>query len=144
MSATPPRRQQTGRPRAARGLMTMGALAMAVIVPSIGSASAATLPLTGGRVGAGDAVVGQCDTDGVTVAYTTAWSTTLANYRLSNVTVSAIAAGCNGRTLRITVKSATGTSLWNGSGTVAGTSAGFAVPGNVAAASVAGWAVAFS
>lgn len=100
------------------------ALAISLGVATFGlyTASAASLGgLTAKNLGADDNVVASCDTDGVTVAYTNAYDATAGLYKTSVVTVSGIAAACNGQTMSITLKDATGVSLGNGTATVAGT-----------------------
>ncbi len=80
-------------------------------------ASAATLGgITGGSLGADTAVVAACDSDGVTVGYTTTYSG--GTYKVTGVTLSGVALGCIGKTASITVSSSGGTSLGNGSGAV--------------------------
>jgi hypothetical protein len=85
-------------------------------------ASAASLGgITSGQVGADDAAVLSCDTDGVTTAYTTSWDGTDDRYEISTVTVSGIAAGCLTKTLSVSLTDGTD-QIGSGSGTVVGTS----------------------
>ncbi len=93
-------------------------------------ASAASLgTITENTLGANTVVIASCDTDGVTLNYTTAYDAASGKYRTATVVVSGIAAGCAGKKLDLTLKNnTTGASL--GSGTVAsivGTSATVAV-----------------
>ena len=85
-------------------------------------ASAASLGgITSGQVGADDAAVLSCDTDGVTTAYTTSWDGTDDRYEISTVTVSGIAVGCATKTLSVSLTDGTN-QIGSGSGTVVGTS----------------------
>jgi hypothetical protein len=85
-------------------------------------ASAASLGgITSGQVGADDAAVTSCDTDGVTTAYTTSWDGTDDRYEVTSVTVSGIAAACTTKTLSVSLTDGTG-QIGSGTGTVVGTS----------------------
>ena len=95
----------------------------AVAVTAFGAASAASLGgLSSAQVGSNDTVVAACDTDGVAIAYTTAYSASASKYQVTSATVSGIAAPCIGQTLQVTVKDAGGVSLGTGSVAVTGTS----------------------
>lgn len=110
------------------------------------AASAASLGGLGGQsLGANDTVVASCDSDGVTIAYTTAYNPSTGKYATSGATVSGIATGCDGKTLSVTVSGAAGAALGSGTATVVagGTQAvTFATP--AAAESVVGAAVVIS
>jgi hypothetical protein len=89
----------------------------------IAGASAASLGgLTSSGVGAENGAVTSCDTDGVSIAYATAYDTTAGLYKVSTVTVSGLAAACSGKTLNITLYDAANASLGAGTATIAGTS----------------------
>ena len=61
----------------------------AVAVAAFGAASAASLGgLSSAEVGANDTVVASCDTDGVSMTYTTAYDATASKYQVT-VTISA-------------------------------------------------------
>jgi hypothetical protein len=80
-------------------------------------ASAASLGgITSGNVGADDATVASCDTDGVTTAYATAWDGTDDRYEVTSVTVTGIANACDGKTLSVSLTDASSNQI--GSGTV--------------------------
>ena len=97
------------------------AVALAIVgVAGLSMASAAQLNVTSDTVAAGTSVVAACDSDGVSVAYTTAFSA--GSYQVTGVTISGIAAGCNGRTLDFTLTNVSNTSIGTGTATVAGTS----------------------
>ena len=81
------------------------ALATAMVVPAF----AASLGLSSGRLGAGDAVVSACDTNGFTVSYTTSGG------NVASVGVSGIAdPGCEGGRLSVTLANASGTAVGSG------------------------------
>lgn len=93
------------------GVSTFGAI----------TASAATLGgLTPQGLGADDASVASCDTNGVTTSYTTQYNTTTtAGYKVDDVTVNGIADACNGKTMKITLVGASNASLGEVTATVA-------------------------
>jgi hypothetical protein len=112
-------------------------------VLGLSSASASLMPLASGPLAAGDGTVAPCDADGVTVTYTSSFNTTTADYLTTGVTVANISTGCAGLALKVTVKSSTGASLFEGSATVPvapATSITIAVP-SVRSSTIAGWAV---
>jgi len=104
------------------------------------SASASLMPVSSAGLGAGDGIVSPCGTGGVTVSYTSAFDATVADYRTTAVTVAGLAPACVGQSLKVTVRAATGASLFQGSATVAGSSATIAATPFTSSA-VAGWAV---
>ncbi len=82
-------------------------------------ASAASLGgITSGQVGADDAAVTSCDTNGVTTSYATSWDTTDDRYEVTSVTVSGIAEPCDGRTLSVSLLDAVTNGNQIGSGSV--------------------------
>ena len=109
------------------------------------AASAATLGgVTAASLGADVTTVAACDTDGVTLAYTTSFAS--GGYQVTAVTVSGINAACTGQNLRLALTDtagATGTTLFSSaSQAVAGTTATVTVtPTVVTAAAVKGAAV---
>lgn len=91
------------------------------------SLAGATLPgfaaslggLTGERLGAGNAVVAACDTDGFTVSYTTSAG------NVTSVTLGGIAdPGCEGGQLSVVLANSSGTSVGAGGPTVVPTDGG--------------------
>jgi len=104
----------------------------AVAVAAFGAASAASLGgLSSDQVGANDTVVAACDSNGVSMSYTTAYDDATASYQVTEATVSGIAAPCIGQTLDLTVSDAAGVALGDGTVVVAGASetiTGLAVP----------------
>jgi hypothetical protein len=85
-------------------LRIAGAVAAGLVVATAVGASAANLgAVTNPSLGATTAVVGSCDTDGVTVAYTNGYSATNGEYNVSNLKVTGIAAACSGLTMNVTL-----------------------------------------
>ncbi len=70
--------------------------------------------ITSGEVGIGDATVTSCDTNGVDVAYTVDYI--IPNFKITEVTVSGIDAGCSGQTVDV-VLTDNGVEVASGSGT---------------------------
>lgn len=87
-------------------------------------ASASSLGGVSSRaLGSGASVVASCDTDGVTLAYTTAFDAASGTHRVSAVTVSGIAAACSGQQIEVGLRNAAGTSsVTTSRTTVSGTS----------------------
>lgn len=76
-----------------------------VSIAGIASASAATLGgLTGGSLGSDDSVVAACDSDGIGIAYTTAYNAAAQKYLVSEVTFSGVNAVCNGKAASVTLR----------------------------------------
>jgi hypothetical protein len=138
METTPaPRRR---RRRGAVILLGIGAFGLA-------AASAASLGgLTTGSLGADNAAVQSCDSDGVTLGYgTPAYDAASGVYKVSTATVGGIAAGCIGKTVYVTLADSTGASLGGGSGTLAsGTSITVTLSTSASAKDVTNAAVAIS
>ena len=108
-----PRRQRRLRRRGAVVLLGLGAFGLA-------AASAASLGgLTSASLGADNGAVTSCDSDGVTLAYTNTYNATSGKYETTTVTVSGMNAACTGKTLSITLASASA-SLGSGGGAVTG------------------------
>jgi hypothetical protein len=124
--------------RVLAGLLA-GAMAFSVVVGMAASLGG----ITTGGLGADDAVVASCDTNGVTTSYTTSYGTGgTPGYHVGNVVVGGIADTCDGDNLAVSLTGSGGTSLGEQSATVptgAGTSTtvSFAAS-NVLAESVTG------
>jgi hypothetical protein len=82
-------------------------------------ASAAALSVNANTLGAGTSVIASCDTDGVTVSYTSAYNAAAGAYRTTAAVISGIAAACDAKSIDVTVSGAGGASLANGTGTIA-------------------------
>jgi hypothetical protein len=98
-----------------------GAIAGLTVFGAVFASAASLGGITSGQVGADDAAVTSCDTDGVTTAYTTSWDGTDDRYEVTSVTVSGIAAACTTKTLSVSLTDGTG-QIGSGTGTVIGTS----------------------
>jgi hypothetical protein len=81
-------------------------------------AMAATLGVSSETVGAGDAAVASCDTDGVTTGYAPAWDAGDERYEVATVTIKGIAAACNGKAAKVTLTGSSGASLGEGTATL--------------------------
>lgn len=104
------------RHRWARALALFGALVVACSV-----AMAASLGgLSAQQLGANTTVVAPCDTNGVTLAYTTGYNPTAGRYDVTSATVSGIAAACIGQTLALTLADSSFAALGSGTATVTG------------------------
>lgn len=85
-----------------------GILAFALIA----GAAASLGGINSGDLGADDAVVASCDTNGVTTSYTSAYSATgTAGYKVGDVTVGGISDNCDGQTMTVTLTGASDAEL---------------------------------
>ena len=76
-----------------------------VSIAGIAGASAATLGgLTAGSLGADDSIVAACDTDGITVGYTTAYSAVGQKYQVTAVNFTAVNAACNAKAASLSLR----------------------------------------
>lgn len=120
-------------------------LAIVAAVAAFGavSASAASLGgLSGTSLGADSTVVASCDTDGVTVGYTTAYNAAAKEYVVSGVQLTGVAAGCAGKAANVTLSDAAGASLGSGTvASVAGTTVNVTISPSASAKNVANVAV---
>ena len=107
-------------------------------------AMAASLTVGSNSLGAGNADVASCDTDGVAHSYTTSFASGLPGYKVDTVVVTGIAAACNGYDIKATVMDTSDNALTSATGTVSGTSHTFNVSGTVSAAQVEDIAVVIS
>jgi len=136
---TPPAPRRRRR-RGAVVLLGIGAFGLA-------AASAASLGgLTTSSLGADNAAVASCDTDGVTLAYgTPTYDPTTGVYKVSTATVGGIAAGCIGKTVYVTLADSGNASLGGGSAVLAsGTSVTVTLSTSASAKAVVNAAVAIS
>ena len=74
--------------------------------------------ITSGQVGADDAIVTSCDTDGVTTSYASSWDATDGRYEVTSVTVTGIADTCDGETLSVSLTDTAGAQIGSGSVTI--------------------------
>jgi hypothetical protein len=92
---------------------TLLAVLAGIIVCSLVVAAAASLGgITSSSLGADDAVVASCDTNGVTTNYTTTYNTTsTAGFKVNDLTVGGIDDACDGLTMTVTLTGAANASL---------------------------------
>ena len=103
------------------------ALLAGVLGAGLAGASATTLGgLTSQGVGADDQVVSACDSDGMTSAYTTAYSAAAQTYQVTAVTFSGVAAACSAKTASLSLRNGT-TNLNTTSATITVASSSFTV-----------------
>jgi hypothetical protein len=93
-----------------------GVVAGLTVFGAVFAMAASLGPITSGQVGASDAAVTACDTDGVTTSYASSWDATDERYEVTSVTVTGIANACDGRPLSVSLTQTDGTQI--GSGTV--------------------------
>jgi hypothetical protein len=125
-------------------------LVLAAVVASIVFAGvygfAASLGLTSSGLGAGNAVVASCGT-GINAAYTTAYSSSLPGYSVSQVNLTSIPAACLSKAYRIQLTGAAGATVGaeiTGTLPASGTTANISTSGNVDASAVTGISVVVS
>ena len=125
-------------------------LVLAAVVASIVFAGvygfAASLGLTSSGLGAGNAVVAACGT-GINAAYTTAYSSSLPGYSVSQVNLTSIPAACLSKAYRIQLTGAAGATVgaeMTGTLPASGTTANISTSGNVDASAVTGISVVVS
>jgi hypothetical protein len=92
-----------------------GVLAGLTVFGAVFAMAASLGGITSGRVGADDAAVASCDTDGVTTSYASSWDATDKRYEVTSVTVSGIANLCDGQTLSVSLADSANTQLGFGS-----------------------------
>ena len=125
-------------------------LVLAAVVASIVFAGvygfAASLGLTSSGLGAGNAVVAACGT-GINAAYTTAYSSSLPGYSVSQVNLTSIPAACLSKAYKIQLTGAAGATVgaeMTGTLPASGTTANISTSGNVDASAVTGISVVVS
>ena len=92
------------------------AIVSAVAAFAAVSASAAGLGgLTGTSLGADTTIVASCDTDGITVAYTTTYNAATSQYVVSGVNLTNVNAACNLKAANLTLSDAGNASIGSGS-----------------------------
>ena len=81
------------------------ALLGGVLSAGLVGASAATLGgLTGGGLGADDQIVASCDSTGIAVGYTTAYSATAQTYQVTAVNFTLVDPACNGKAASLSLR----------------------------------------
>ena len=95
-----------------------GILAGLTVFGGVFAMAASLGGITSGSVGADDAAVASCDTDGVSTTYASSWDATDKRYEVTSVTVSGIHNDCDTKTLSVSLTDASGAQLGSGSVTV--------------------------
>ncbi len=85
----------------------------------VGASAASLGGITSASLGADATVVASCDTDGITLNYTNAYSAALGRYTTTSVAVTGINTSCNGLPIALTLFDGTNVSLGSGTATVA-------------------------
>lgn len=99
---------------------TVAVAAFLAVFGTIFGIAASLGPSTSAQSGAATAVVAACDTDGVTVTYTTGYDATDGRYEISSVTVSGISNSCDTKTLSLNLTNTAGTTSYgSASGAIA-------------------------
>lgn len=111
---------------------------------AIVSAAASMLPFASATVGAGDGATSVCDPDGVIVAYTNSFDTSVADYRTSAATITGINSACNGKALSLTVANASASPFWQTTTTVTATTMTLTPPTSLQSSAIARWAVSIT
>jgi hypothetical protein len=76
-----------------------------VSIAGVAGASAATLgTLSSTSLGSGDSVVAACDTDGIGIAYTTAYSPTAQKYQVTAVNFTGVNPACTAKTASVSLR----------------------------------------
>ena len=117
-----------------KGLAVLAGVGVAGLV----GAAAASLDLTSNSLGADAQVVASCDTDGITVDWTTTYNSTAQRFDVSEVVLSGVALACAGLDLEIVLTDGTGATLTTFSGSAASTTTTAALGTPVNAESVEG------
>ena len=93
----------------------VAAIAAMTVFGSVYAFAASLTSVTTASVGADNAAVASCDTDGVNTSYTSSWDATDKRYEVTAVTVSGIADTCDGQTANVSVNDSADASLGVGS-----------------------------
>ena len=80
------------------GLLTMGV---------VGASAASLGGLTGSGLGADDQIVAACDSDGISTAYTTAYSAAAQTYQVTAVNFTLVNPACTGKAASLTLRNGT-------------------------------------
>jgi hypothetical protein len=92
-----------------------GILAGLTVFGAVFAMAASLGGITSGSVGADDAVVASCDTDGVSTTYASSWDATDKRYEVTSVTVAGIDNNCDAKTLSVSLTDASGAQIGSGS-----------------------------
>ena len=89
-------------------------LAVVTVFGAVFAMAASLGGISSAKLGADDAVVASCDTDGVSTTYTSGWDSTDGRYETSSVTVAGVADTCDGQTMKVTLINSSNDSLGEG------------------------------
>ena len=89
-------------------------IALVVVFGGVLAMAASLGGLTPATLGADDALVSSCDTDGVGTTYASSWDATDARYETTSVTVTGVSDVCDGKTMKVTLTDAGDASLGEG------------------------------
>lgn len=118
---------------------------VALLMFGIAGAAAASLGgITSSSLGADTTVVAACDSDGISVAYTTSYDHASGEFRVDSVDITGMATACTGQTLSLDLLSGGNASLGSASGAVTGASQSFVPAPKPAVSAVQGLAVMIS
>ena len=117
------------------------AVLVGVAMAGVAGASAATLGgLSSTGLGSDNSVVAACDTDGISIAYTTAYNATAQEYQVSAVNFTGVNAACNAKAASVSVRNGTTNLGTTNAASITVTASAFSITlaSPVAAASVNG------
>jgi len=96
----------------------LGVAAGVLAAGAIGASAASLGGITGSSVGADTVVTAACDTNGIGVGYTTAYSASVGAYQISGVNLTGVDPACNSLKYALTVADAANVSLAQATGTL--------------------------
>ena len=117
------------------------AVLVGVAMAGVAGASAATLGgLSSTGLGSDNSVVAACDTDGISIAYTTAYNATAQEYQVSAVNFTGVNAACNAKAASVSMRNGTTNLGTTNAASITVTASAFSITlaSPVAAASVNG------
>ncbi|MCE9623817.1 MAG: hypothetical protein K8R99_15865 [Actinomycetia bacterium] len=99
-----------------------------VSIAGVVGASAATLGgLSSTGLGSDNTVIAACDSDGISIAYTTAYNATAQEYQVSAVNFTNVNALCNGKAASVSVRNGTTNLGTTNAGTITVTAGAFSI-----------------
>ncbi len=117
---------------------SVAVLAGLAIAGTVGASAASLGGLNSDNLGADTGVVASCDDNGIAVAYTTAWdatavdpggvtNVTVGSYVVDGITLTGVAAACDGQTWDAEALDSAGASIGTGNGTLSVDASGEAI-----------------
>lgn len=98
--------------------IVIGVMSGVAVFGAVFAMAASLGGITAGGLGADNAAVSSCETDGVGTSYTTAYDAADSRYEVTKVTVTGLDNACDGKTMQVSVTDSAGASLASGSVTV--------------------------